>query len=408
MHLLLMIFLAIGGNANNCEVCHSNVKVEFQRSVHAQEGFTCVSCHGGNPESEKVQSAHQGEFSDFNDRKEISKRCASCHSDSTKMKPYGLPTDQLALYETSIHGKALAKGDTKVAICTDCHGTHKILPPSDPESLTHPRNIASTCGRCHGDPDIMGAYGLPSNVVSDFESGVHGQALEAGNLQVPVCTNCHGTHGAAPPGIGDISIVCGHCHAAERQAFRFSPHNEAMQESGIAECASCHNHHKIQIPERTFWTTGCQECHEAGSPASKRGEEIGVLLTQADEEIQNADREIKEAIRIPLTVSDYEAGLEEARTYLLRAGPRSHSLDVQDIGDLTRSARSIALEIQSEILGARQVFRGRKIVLIVVLFLIVLTISVIYRFRVALESKPATLPDKETEAGQNTPPEDQA
>lgn len=391
--LLIIVLLLLSGpvvyaGANNCELCHSDVKVEYQGSVHAGEGFTCVSCHGGNASADTVKEAHSGAFKNLKDRKSIPENCASCHSDSERMRPYGLPTDQLALYQTSIHGKRLAAGDTNVAVCTDCHGVHKMVPPSDPVSFTHPRNIPATCGRCHGDAQLMGKYKISAAIVSEYEVGVHGQALQGGNPQAPVCTSCHGTHGAAPPGIGDVSIVCGHCHQAVRDYFRASPHLKGMQQAGIPECAGCHGNHKIERATHKMWATACTECHQAGGPEALKGQKIQKLLTEAEGEISKAGEVVDIAAKVPLDVSDYEAGLEEARTYLVQALPVTHSLKVEDVEDLTRHAHSIGVEIQNEVKGENKVFSGRKIILALVLFYIILTIAIIYRYRRVLESNP--------------------
>lgn len=389
MYLMVVLLLASGPNAgsNYCELCHSDVKVEFQSSIHENEGLTCVSCHGGDPSRDTVQQAHGGSFKSLKSRKDVPESCATCHSDSEKMRAYGLPTDQMALYSTSVHGKRLAKGDENVAICTDCHGVHKMLPPSDPASLTHPRNIPTTCGRCHANAELMAQYKLPGTIVAEYESGVHGKALLAGNQQAPVCTSCHGTHGAAPPGIGDVSIVCGHCHEAVRDYFRASPHQKAMAQAGIPECAGCHGNHKIEKSSHQMWSTTCQECHKAGGEEVTRGRKMQDLLSQADLELSKAGDAVDEASKVPLDVSDYEAGLEEARTYLVQALPVTHSLKTQDVEDLTRRAHSIGVEIQAEVKGENKVFGGRRIVLALVLFYILLTIVIIYRYRKVLERK---------------------
>ena len=44
---------------------------------------------------------------------------------------------------------ANAEGSTRTAICSSCHGTHDILPASDPRSTINPANLAKTCGQCH-------------------------------------------------------------------------------------------------------------------------------------------------------------------------------------------------------------------------------------------------------------------
>ena len=52
-------------------------------------------------------------------------------------------------YLDSYHGKAFYLGDANTAVCTDCHGGHKILPPSNPASTVSSQNIVATCAKCH-------------------------------------------------------------------------------------------------------------------------------------------------------------------------------------------------------------------------------------------------------------------
>lgn len=72
--------------------------------------------------------------------------CASCHADEKVMQPYDLPVDQYSQYQTSGHGKLLAKGDGKVAVCSDCHGAHDVLSAHDPASRTYVTNVPRTRG----------------------------------------------------------------------------------------------------------------------------------------------------------------------------------------------------------------------------------------------------------------------
>src|SRR5262249_21798450 len=41
-----------------CTLCHPDVRVEFERSIHSNEEVTCVSCHGGDPTAADVETAH--------------------------------------------------------------------------------------------------------------------------------------------------------------------------------------------------------------------------------------------------------------------------------------------------------------------------------------------------------------
>ena len=64
-------------------------------------------------------------------------------------KKYNLPLGRLSTYENSYHGIALKFGNLEAANCASCHGTHEILPSSDPRSSINKANLVKTCGRCH-------------------------------------------------------------------------------------------------------------------------------------------------------------------------------------------------------------------------------------------------------------------
>ena len=128
-----------------------------------------------------------------------SRRCAAAAIPTRRAcGPFGIPTDQYARYQTSEHGIRLAKGDDRVAVCTDCHGVHRILAPTEPTSPVAPANIPATCGHCHSNKALMDEYKLPSNQEAQYRSSVHGIALFVEERRdAPTCATCHGVHGAA-------------------------------------------------------------------------------------------------------------------------------------------------------------------------------------------------------------------
>ncbi len=65
------------------------------------------------------------------------------------MNTYGVTATRVSTYRSSYHGLANARGNTDVADCASCHGTHDILPSSDPRSKVAPANLEATCGACH-------------------------------------------------------------------------------------------------------------------------------------------------------------------------------------------------------------------------------------------------------------------
>jgi predicted CXXCH cytochrome family protein len=366
---------------NLCGLCHPDVRVEFQQSVHASEEITCTACHGGDASATTVEAAHKGSFRGTPRRRDIPSLCASCHADIARMKPYNLPADQYALYQTSQHGLRLAKGDERVAVCTDCHGVHEIRRRDDPKSKVFVRNIPATCGRCHG-ADPAGGPPRPGSPYADYAAGVHGKAfLGQGNDSAPTCASCHGTHGAAPPGMGDVEKVCGQCHTSARSYYREGAHATAMKAGAGPECANCHGNHRIEPADVALLHTACATCHEAASEPVLVGATMATLFTGAGQEIDKARALVERAAAIPLYVEDYRARLEDAHTSLLQASPVVHALQVSRVEALTMRAGGIAREVESELNGKLGQRQWRRVGLLLFWFYLALTVSILILFR---------------------------
>jgi hypothetical protein len=274
-------------------MCHANAEVageaspaivEHEKSgAHAAAGLSCHDCHGGNPDPALAESLEAMDekyaanpFRGAPKRAEIPAFCGRCHSEPTVMKRFkpAARVDQEREYWTSRHGELLKQGDTKVATCVDCHGTHGIVPPADVASPVHPRRVAETCGGCHSDDARMAAYRLPDgrplpvDQYARWRSSVHAEfLLEREDLSAPTCNDCHGNHGAQPPGLESVAFVCGQCHAREAELFRASPkkdafetHRELMAGAGEAGCADCHDQPQARL-RRTVSFTQCATCH---------------------------------------------------------------------------------------------------------------------------------------------------
>jgi hypothetical protein len=384
MKTLLIFALLLGAAVqaqNYCKSCHSEQEVEFRDSVHREE-LDCVSCHGGDASTPELPQAHGKGFRGKITRAQIPAFCAECHADQKQMRPYGLSTDQYALYLTSGHGRKFAQGDAQVAICTDCHQSHRVLLRDDPQSPTHPQKIAATCGSCHADAERMRPYGLSAWVVAEYEASVHALAKRQGSAaRLPSCADCHGSHGAAPPGVGEVSKVCMHCHRQTREFFHQSPHFKTLAAAGYGECAACHGEHRILKPGPQLWASSCAACHESGSRAAAVGAQILALFAQAQADIDQAGATIEQARQVPLAVEDYEQRLAIATTYLMEAGPLSHTLDVAAIEELTRKSRSVAQELQAEIHEKMEVFAGRRLVVGAVWLYLLITILALQYFK---------------------------
>jgi hypothetical protein len=326
---------------NSCLDCHANHappfhvdSEEFVASIHAQKGLTCVSCHGGDSSSDdklRAMSPAAG-FRGHIDRKQIPALCAKCHSDAAYMRNYNpsVRTDQFSQYQTSVHGKLFAKGDTKTAVCVDCHGVHDIQPPSDQRSKVHPLNVAQTCARCHADANYMKPYGIATDQFADYSGSVHHEALAVrGDLSAPTCSTCHGSHGAAPPGVDSVARVCSTCHVFQAQLFDSGPHKGAFAAMGLPGCVTCHTNHRVLHPTDAMIGTGkgsfCVNCHMEGDPGFETAGALHDDLVKLDSEIARSDELLGRAERAGVEVGEAQLAQAEARNSLLKARVGIHA-----------------------------------------------------------------------------------
>jgi cytochrome b subunit of formate dehydrogenase/phage baseplate assembly protein gpV len=199
-----------------CSQCHQGQQADYDRGVHGQAvkngngaAPDCGVCHGAAHELVRPKSA------DF--RQKVPDTCGMCHSEVA---------DQ---FRTSVHGQALAKGITQAPICTDCHGEHSILAPSNTASTVYAGNIRDTCGNCHGNVQLSRRFGLPADRVVSFDASFHGLAAKEGNETVANCSSCHGIHDILPSADPrskvnpkNLAATCGKCHEGAGRRFAIS------------------------------------------------------------------------------------------------------------------------------------------------------------------------------------------
>jgi cytochrome b subunit of formate dehydrogenase len=264
----------------SCATCHADEQAVYDRSFHAKaikEGdaraATCVDCHG-SPHELLAASDPKSKVNHAN----IPATCGTCHGQKFVMEASGHSAQPFLSYESSVHGRAVAAGSEKAAVCTDCHGSHEILAASDPKSSIFKFNVPLTCAKCH------------SGVQQQFAESIHGQAIARGNWQAPVCTDCHGIHSIkshtdpnSPVSAQNLALVtCARCHEGVRLSQEFgvegrrattylaSYHGLASKLGSqvVANCASCHGVHNIlpsSDPRSTISPQNlvktCGQCH---------------------------------------------------------------------------------------------------------------------------------------------------
>ena len=356
--LMLWVTVASGQSKNSCLDCHSALpeplgvsQETFAQDIHAQKGLTCASCHGGDPTSadpDKAMSRKAGWRGKI-DRKQIPQLCGSCHSDPAYMRRFNpsLRTDQLSQYHTSVHGKRLAAGDAKVAVCTDCHGVHDLRAPSDSRSKVNPVNVADTCGRCHADASYMSGYKIPTNQFAEYGKSVHHNALVVnGDLSAPTCTTCHGNHGAAPPGFASVANVCSTCHVFQAQLFDSSPHKDAFASAGLPGCVTCHGNHDIAHPTDELIGTGdksvCTHCHTEGDAGFVAAAKMKGQLEQLAVSIDDSDQILSRAESSGMEVSQASLDLTQARDALIKARVTVHTFNAARVESEIKPGLEIA------------------------------------------------------------------
>lgn len=385
------------GDDTSCEVCHGSLDApykvtaeQFSHDVHAQKGLSCTSCHGGDASKMDMDSMSKSAgFRGKIIRSQIPALCGSCHSDASYMRKYNpsLRTDQLSQYKTSVHGKKLERGDTRVAVCTDCHGIHGLRPASDATSKVHPLKVAKTCSGCHADADYMKGYSIPTDQFAKYNTSVHHEALDVrGDLSAPTCTTCHGNHGAAPPGIGTVQNVCANCHVFQEQLYAKSPHQKAFESAGLPGCVTCHSNHGILHPSDANVGTGpgafCTDCHVAGDAGSIAAGKMHESLKRLEININSADRVLSEAESSGMEVSEARLEQDQARDSLTKARVSIHSFQLnpveQDVqAGFTISERSMQAGLAA--LAEREFRRKGLAVSLIFIFATVLGLFLLIR-----------------------------
>ena len=265
----------------DCAQCHADAERAYAHSVHARNtgpgktpAATCGNCHG---------SAHEivgpGGPSSPVYHANIPATCGQCHGQKFLMESNGVSAQPFISYQSSVHGRAVESGSMQAAVCTDCHGSHEILPANQAQSPIYKFNVPATCGKCHVD------------IANTFNASIHGQAIAHGNELAPVCTDCHGIHSIKPHNDPNAAVseqnlsrdICARCHAGVRLSQEFgvpgnrvssyfdSYHGLAAEGGSViaANCSSCHGVHDI-LPSsdprstinRANLDATCGKCHK--------------------------------------------------------------------------------------------------------------------------------------------------
>ncbi|HKK08314.1 MAG TPA: cytochrome c3 family protein [Gemmatimonadota bacterium] len=268
-----------GAGVVQCAKCHADRDFLAANTTRPGQDTALFvppdALHGSAHDTLACTDCHRGFEAGFPHRaSRMVVPCETCHEQEGKD------------YDASIHARNAAReGDAPT--CVGCHGSHAVLGPDDPDSPTYPLNVAGLCGRCHGDPAIIGRYfngpGAEQARIAAraFPKSVHGIALTRDGLVVSAtCSDCHRAHLVLPADSPRSSVnranipeTCGSCHAGVERVFEASAHGRDYPEQpGVAEghdkpvCVDCHTSHQIVRADQPAWQVStvarCGSCHE--------------------------------------------------------------------------------------------------------------------------------------------------
>jgi predicted CXXCH cytochrome family protein len=299
----------------------------------------------------------------------VVKTCSNCHANAAFMRLYNpsLAVDQLDKYKTSVHGMRNAKGDFKAAVCSSCHGSHDIQPASSAKSKVYASNVPATCSHCHSDALYMKEYHIPTDQFEKFSKSVHGQALfQKHDLSAPACNDCHGNHGATPPGVESISKVCGTCHALNADLFSSSPHKKAFDENKFPECETCHGNHGITSAAVSMLgvdsTAVCSRCHT--EIKRQKGYVIArgmrQLIDSLGIEEQDAKSLIEEAEQKGMEIGEAKFKLRDVHQARLESRTMVHSFNEKKFRDVVNKGLNTTSFVKAEAVGAVEEYFFRR------------------------------------------------
>jgi cytochrome b6 len=323
--LLVMAMLTLLATTADAQDRASDAAQAFRGDVHQTAGLECISCHGDAPVV----------------RTSIAPMCGKCHSDPAYIRQFDpqVRVDQFSQYLTSAHGRAMAKGEMRVATCSDCHGAHGITRVRDTRSPVAPLNVAKTCAACHADTARMSAFGHAATPFSDWSSSVHATALlKRGDTSAPTCNTCHGSHGATPPGVTEVANVCSQCHVRESELFTASPKKEIFDAMGQPECLVCHSNHAIMSPA-DHWVgltepAVCADCHDASSGGAQTITSVRQHLDALTSHIETADAAISRAEHAGMLVDEAKVALQKAREQQIQSRVLVHAFAATPFADV--------------------------------------------------------------------------
>lgn len=229
--------------------------------------------------------AEAGLSTDFQEDVPENAECLDCHSQPN----WEWKLANGDVLDLSIDPGVFGQSVHKEMQCVECHIGYDSFPaPHNQITAENKREYMisyhDTCEKCHS---------AQFDQVSD---SVHDELFLEGNLETPICSDCHQPHSQihmdeldAPRENGHLSWdsqICESCHEAEFEQYKDSVHGTGLlaeNNEDMPECVDCHNVHLINNPTQSQFRLDsvdmCAKCHTNTDLMAKYGIETNVLDT---------------------------------------------------------------------------------------------------------------------------------
>lgn len=240
-----------------CRRCHTDASLQA-KPIHAylanktSNGPPCIECHGAHTVKRVAEWKPAAADNDY---------CLTCHSQ--KLSKTFTNGEELSLSINSSELKSSVHGGHA---CYDCHSgfSRKSHPVQKfGSSREHSIAVSQACKNCHAEKN---------KAVSE---SIHYKLMSGGNLDAPVCTDCHGFHNVGPKATYDTlsGVPCRKCHDQVFNMYAKSVHGMAKAggEHKAPLCSSCHFAHEVKTTELTEKIkSACLGCHANVETAHKK------------------------------------------------------------------------------------------------------------------------------------------
>ena len=240
----------------------------------------------------------------------------------------------------------------------------------------------------------MKGYKIPTDQFEKFSKSVHGKALlEKRDLGAPACNDCHGNHGATPPGIESISKVCGSCHALNADLFSSSPHKKAFDDRKLPECETCHgNHEIIAASEKLLGGSKdavCSRCHT--DTQYPKGFDAASTMRRQVDSLESAERTatelVDEAEQKGMEIGEAKFKLREVRQARLESRTMVHAFSQEKFQPVVEKGMSTASIVEKDARDAIDEYYFRRLGLGLATLIITVLVVSLFLFIRRIEQK---------------------